>query len=257
MPEPTLQELLDFATHAAWDAGRITLGYFQTGVEVETKADSSPVTVADKTAETRLREMIKDRFPDDGIIGEEHGEEEGSSGRRWILDPIDGTKAFVAGVPFYGTLIGVEVDGEIVVGVVNLPALNEMVSAATGLGCWWNGKRARGSDGDRVEDGLVIVTEHRSFAKHKPGVADELVERARLVRGWGDCYGYVMVATGRAEVMLDPVTAVWDCAALMPVIKEAGGTFTTWSGEETIWGEEAVATNGILFGEVMELIKGN
>ena len=254
MPEPTLQELLEFATHAAWDAGRITLGYFQTGVEVETKSDSSPVTVADKTAELRLREMINARFPGDGIIGEEHGEEEGTTGRRWILDPIDGTKAFVAGVPLYGTLIGVEIDGAVEVGVVNLPALNEMVSAATGLGCWWNGKRARVSNVERVEDALVIVTEHKSFAKHKPGVADDLIARARLVRGWGDCYGYVMVATGRADVILDPVMAVWDCAALAPVMEEAGGTFTTWSGGETIWGGEAVATNGVVYEEVMALI---
>ena len=102
-----LQEMLDFAVEAAWQAGRVTLGHFQTGVVVEMKADDSPVTVADRNAETLLREMIKSRYPDDGIIGEEHGEEEGSSGRKWIIDPIDGTKAFVAGVPLYGNLIGV------------------------------------------------------------------------------------------------------------------------------------------------------
>ena len=254
MPEPTLEELLTFATQAAWDAGRVTLGYFQTDLEVETKADSSPVTIADKTAENLLRKMIKARFPEDGLVGEEHGVEEGTTGRRWIVDPIDGTKAFVAGVPLYGTMVGIEIEGEPVVGVVNLPALGEMVNAARGLGCWWNGKRARVSNVDKVEDALVIVTEHKSFAKHKPGVADGLVERARLVRGWGDCYGYVMVATGRAEVMLDPVMAVWDCAALAPIMEESGGTFTTWSGERTIWGEEAVATNGVLYEEVMGLI---
>ncbi|MBK34102.1 MAG: histidinol-phosphatase [Gemmatimonadetes bacterium] len=254
MSEPTLQELLEFATHAAWEAGRITLSHFQTGVEVETKADSSPVTVADRSAELRLREMIKGRYPDDGIVGEEHGDKEGTTGRKWIVDPIDGTKAFVAGVPLYGTLVGVEIDGEIEVGVINLPAVNEIVAAATGLGCWWNGRRTRVSEVDRIEDALVIVTEHKSFEKHKPGVADELFDRARLVRGWGDCYGYAMVATGRADVVLDPVMAVWDCAALAPVIEEAGGTFTTWSGEETIWGEEAVATNGVLFDEVMSLL---
>lgn len=250
-----LQEMLDFATQAAWQAGRVTLGHFQTDVTVETKADDSPVTVADRNAESLLRGMIKDRFPDDGIIGEEHGEEEGSTGRRWIIDPIDGTKAFVAGVPLYGTLIGVEIDGEPTIGVCNLPGLNEMTSAAKGLGCWWNGKRCRVTATDRVEDALVIVTEQKSFAKHKPGRADALIEKARLVRGWGDCYGYVMVATGRADVMLDPIMAVWDCAALQPILEEAGGTFTDWQGQAGIWGEEAVATNGVLFDEVMEMIR--
>lgn len=251
-----LQEMLDFAVDAAWQAGRITLGHFQTGVAVETKQDDSPVTIADKNAELRLREMIKDAYPDDGIIGEEHGEEEGTSGRRWIIDPIDGTKAFVAGVPLYGTLVGVEIDGVPTIGVCNLPGLNEMTYAAKGLGCWWNGKRCRVSATDRIEDALVIVTEQKSFAKHKPGRSEALIEKARLVRGWGDCYGYVMVATGRADVMLDPIMAVWDCAALQPILEEAGGTFTDWEGKPGIWGEEAVATNGVLFDEVMGMIKG-
>lgn len=250
-----LQEIMEFATEAAWQAGRITLGHFQTGIAVETKADDTPVTIADKNAETALRGMIKARYPNDGIIGEEHGEEEGTTGRKWIIDPIDGTKAFVAGVPLYGNLIGVEIDGEMAVGVCNLPGLNEMTSAARGLGCWWNGKRCRVSNTDRVEDALVIVTEQKSFDKYKPGKADALIEKAKLVRGWGDCYGYVMVATGRADVMLDPIMAVWDSAAMAPIIEEAGGTFTDWKGQATIWSDEAVATNGKLFDEVMEMIK--
>ena len=250
-----LQDLLDFATDAAWQAGRITLGHYQTRIDVETKADDTPVTIADKQAELKLREMIKARYPDDGIIGEEHGEEEGTTGRRWIIDPIDGTKVFVAGVPLYGTLIGVEIDGEPMVGVAHLPALNEMTSAAKGLGCWWNGKRCHVSNTERVEDALVIVTEQKLFAKYKPGRADELIEKAKLVRGWGDCYGYVMVATGRADVMLDPIMTVWDAAALAPIMEEAGGTFTDWQGQATIWGKEGVATNGKLYDEVMEMIK--
>ena len=250
-----LEELLEFATEAAWQAGRITLGHFQTGIAVETKVDDTPVTIADKNAETVLRGMIKARYPNDGIIGEEHGEEAGTTGRKWILDPIDGTKAFVAGVPLYGNLIGVEIGGEMAVGVCNLPGLNEMTSAAKGLGCWWNGKRCHVSDTERVEDALVIVTEQKLFDEYKPGKADALIEKARLVRGWGDCYGYVMVATGRADVMLDPIMAVWDSAALAPIIEEAGGTFTDWKGKATIWEDEAVATNGKLFDEVMEMIK--
>ncbi|SVD60366.1 uncharacterized protein METZ01_LOCUS413220, partial [marine metagenome] len=152
MADGSLREVLDFAIDAAWQAGRITLRYFQTGVEVEEKADESPVTAADKGAETLLRELIEARFPNDGIVGEEHEDKEGTTGRRWIVDPIDGTKSFIHGVPLYGVLIGVEVDDEPAVGVAHFPALNDMISAAKGLGCTWNGRPARVSDVSRLED---------------------------------------------------------------------------------------------------------
>ncbi|MBT3604464.1 MAG: histidinol phosphate phosphatase, partial [Candidatus Latescibacteria bacterium] len=209
----------------------------------------------DKGAETLLREMIDSRFPNDGIVGEEHADKEGTTGRRWILDPIDGTKSFVHGVPLYGVMVGVEVDDEPAVGVVNFPALNEMLSGAKGLGAWWNGRRARVSGVSEMKDATVIMTSYMNrYGK------DEAVERlcgaAKLVRGWGDCYGYAMVATGRAEVQLDPKMNVWDCAALAPIMEEAGGTFTTWDGTPTIWGDEAVGTNGVLFDDVMAMIRG-
>lgn len=255
MADGSLREVLDFAIDAAWQAGRITLRYFQTGVEVEEKADESPVTVADKGAETLLRELIEARFPNDGIVGEEHEDKEGTTGRRWIVDPIDGTKSFIHGVPLYGVLIGVEVDDEPAVGVVHFPALNEMISAAKGLGCTRNGRPARVSDVSRLEDATVILTDSvRVYGRGEE--IDRILSKAKLVRGWGDCYGYALVATGRAEVMLDPIMSVWDCAALAPIMEEAGGTFTTWSGEATIWGEEAVGTNGVLFDTVMGLIRG-
>ena len=251
----TLREVLDFATDAAWQAGRITLRYFQTGVEVEEKDDESPVTAADKGAETKLRELIEARFPDDGIVGEEHEDKTGTSGRRWILDPIDGTKSFIQGVPLYGVMVSVEIEGEPAIGVVNFPALNEMICAAKGLGCMWNGRPAKVSDISNIQDATVILTDFVNG--HSRGEAmNRICSRAKLVRGWGDCYGHMLVATGRAEIMLDPIMSVWDCAALAPILKEAGGTFTTWSGQATIWGNEAVSTNGALFEEVMQLIKG-
>lgn len=255
MADASLREVLDFAIDAAWQAGRITLRYFQTGVEVEEKADESPVTAADKGAETKLRELIEARFPNDGIVGEEHEDKEGTTGRRWIVDPIDGTKSFVHGVPIYGVLVGVEIDGDPAVGVVHYPALNEMISAAKGLGCTWNGRAARVSDVSRLEDATVILTDSVQVYDRGEEI-DRICSQAKLVRGWGDCYGYTLVATGRAEVMLDPIMSVWDCAALAPIMEEAGGTFTTWSGEATIWGEEAVGTNGALFDTVMGLIRG-
>ena len=255
MPTESLEEIFDFAVDAAWQAGRLTLQHFQTGVAVEEKADASPVTIADKGAETLLREMIGVRFPEDGIVGEEHADKEGKTGRRWILDPIDGTKSFVHGVPLYGVMVGVEIDGLPTIGVVNFPALNEMLSGAKGLGAWWNGRRARVSGVTDMANATLIITDYvQLYGK------DEAVKRlcgaAKLVRGWGDCYGYALVATGRAEVVLDPRMNVWDCAALAPIMEEAGGTFTTWDGQATIWADEAVGTNGLLFDDVMAIIQG-
>ena len=250
-----LNELLDFAVDAAWQAGRITLRHFQAGVAVEEKADESPVTVADRGAEEKLRELIKARFPDDAILGEEHGEEDGTSGRRWIVDPIDGTKSFVHGVPLYGVMVGLEIDDSPSVGVVNFPALGEMVCAAKGLGCTWNGRTAKVSDVSDLSEATVLCTDPEKWYGKEAG-SKRLREQAKLVRGWGDCYGHVLVATGRAEVMMDPIMNVWDSAALAPILEEAGGTFTDWKGNATIWGDEAVATNGVLFEQVMEKLGG-
>jgi histidinol-phosphatase len=250
-----LRELLDFAAGLAREAGEITLRYFRRALTPERKADGSFVTAADREAERRLRAEIGRRYPADAIIGEEEGERAGTSARRWIVDPIDGTFAFVHGVPFYGVLVGVEIGGAAAVGVVNLPALGETVSAARGLGCHWNGEPARVSSVASLEEALLLSTDFRACARYGFGeAAAELQRRARNLRTWGDCYGHVLVATGRAECMLDPVMNVWDCAPLLPILEEAGGTFTDWRGHATIHGGNAVATNGALFGEVMSVI---
>jgi histidinol phosphatase-like enzyme (inositol monophosphatase family) len=243
-----LNQLLEFAVDLARGAGEITLQYFRQKPETSTKSDGSYVTIADRQAESYLRKRIGERFPDDGILGEEEGELQGRSGRRWILDPIDGTFAFVHGVPLYGVLIAVEIEGEMKVGVVNIPALGEIVSAAKGVGCFLNGELARVSNTAELQDALLLCT---SFS----GRASELQQKAKVSRTWGDCYGYVLVATGRADVMLDPVMNLWDCAPLLPIMEEAGGTFTDWRGVRTVDGGNAVATNGVLFEEVMSLIR--
>ncbi len=249
-------ELLDFAVQLARDAGDITLKYFRKRPETTTKSDGSYVTIADREAEAYLRRQIAERYPDDGIVGEEEGETQGRSGRRWIVDPIDGTFAFVHGVPFYGVLIGLEIDGDLSVGVVNIPALGEIVSAAKGVGCFLNGEPTRVSNTARLEDALLLCTDFSSCARYGFGPAAELMQaRAKTSRTWGDCYGYVLVATGRADVMLDPVMNLWDCAALLPIMEEAGGTFTDWRGVKTAAGNNSIATNGLLFDEVMELVK--
>ena len=251
-----LNELLEFAIVLAKGAGDLTLKYFRKQPETSTKADGSYVTIADREAEAYLRRQIAERFPDDGVLGEEEGEHQGKSGRRWIIDPIDGTFAFVHGVPFYGVLIALEVEGEMSVGVVNIPALNEIVAAAKGIGCFLNGVPARVSNVSKLEDALLLCTNFNVCKQYGFGrAAEELQARAKSSRTWGDCYGYVLVATGRAEVMLDPVMNLWDCAPLLPIMEEAGGTFTDWRGETTAHGGNSIATNGLLFDEVMALVR--
>ncbi|HVF24027.1 MAG TPA: histidinol-phosphatase [Pyrinomonadaceae bacterium] len=251
-----LEELLDFAVELARGAGDITLQYFRKQPETSTKTDGSYVTIADREAEEYLRKQIAERFPDDGVLGEEGGESAGRSGRRWILDPIDGTFAFVHGVPFYGVLIALEIDEELVAGVVNIPALDEIVSAAKGVGCFLNGEPARVSNTRELKDALLLSTDFSACAQYGFGPAAELMQaRAKTSRTWGDCYGYVLVATGRADVMLDPVMNLWDCAPLLPIMEEAGGTFTDWRGVRTAAGGNAIATNGLLFDEVMRCVK--
>jgi histidinol phosphatase-like enzyme (inositol monophosphatase family) len=258
MSERELKELLDFGVEAARGAGEITLRYFRKTFETRLKGKDNFVTQADFEAEEFLRRRIEASFPEDSIIGEEGGESAGTSRRRWIVDPIDGTYAFVHGVPFYGVLIGVEIDGEPSVGVINIPALGEVVYAAKGLGCFWNGERSRVSATAKLEDALILSTDFGSCARYGFGAAaDELQRGAAMHRTWGDCYGYVLVATGRADVMLDPVMNVWDCAALLPVVEEAGGTFSDWKGRRTIHAGNSVATNGLLFPEVMRIIEKN
>ena len=250
-----LRELLDFAVGLARSAGEITLKYFRRAPETFTKSDGSFVTIADREAEAYLRRAITARYPDDGIFGEEEGESKGRSGRRWIVDPIDGTFSFVHGVPLYGVLIGLEIEGEASVGVVNIPALDELVCAAKELGCFFNDKPSSVSSLATLEESLLLSTDFQACIEYGFGkAADELQRRAKANRSWGDCYGHVLVATGRAEVMLDPVMNLWDCAALLPIIEEAGGTFTNWRGERTVKGGNAIATNGVLFDEVMGIV---
>lgn len=255
MSEP-LRDLLDFAVEVAWRAGRITLAHYQTGVAVETKADASPVTIADREAERLARDLIEARFPEDGIVGEEFGETRPGGWRRWILDPIDGTRSFVRGVPLYGVLIALEDRGEAVLGVLHFPVLAETVYAARGVGCWWNGRRARVSDIARLEDAVVLTTDAERFeAQGRSGGWDRLRRGAQIARTWGDCYGHALVATGRAEAMVDPVLAPWDAAALQPVVEEAGGVFTDWNGRATHLGGQGVSTNGALAGDVRTLLQ--
>jgi histidinol-phosphatase len=254
MNAPEIRSLLDFAMDAAWEAGQLGLAHFQTGIASETKPDGSPVTVADRGIEALLHRRIAARFPRHRILGEELGETGGAAEARWILDPIDGTRAFVRGVPLFGVLIGLEWEGEMALGVAHFPALGVMVSAGRGLGCRWNGRAVRASAVTRLDEALLLASDAAELSRRRPESWRALTEATALFRGWGDCYGHCLVAAGQAEIMLDPVMSPWDCAALVPILREAGGTFTDWTGEPRIDGGDAFSTNGALFEAVRDLL---
>lgn len=250
-----LETFLEFALDAAWQAGRITLAHFQTGVTAERKADNSPVTIADKQAERKLRELIAHYWPEHGIIGEEYGRSSAqNSPYTWILDPIDGTKSFVSGVPLYANLVALTRNEEPIVGVAHFPALNETVYAVKGGGCFWNGRRAHVSQVTSLQEAVLLVSGLNYFGTKMPAW-ERLRDATYIQRTWGDAYGYALIATGRAEIMIDPVMAVWDCGPFQVILEEAGGTFTDWQGNATIYATESIATNGALFASVMALIQ--
>ncbi|MEX2091377.1 MAG: histidinol-phosphatase [Pirellulales bacterium] len=268
-PGDPIQTRLDWAVRIAREAGDLTLEYFRRhDLAVEFKADASPVTAADRAAEELLRKRIVERFPDDSILGEEYGAAVGTSGYQWVLDPIDGTKSFIHGVPLYTTLVAVLAEEEPKVGVIYAPACGELVYAAVGGGCWYCDTRredtaptpARVSGVRQFRESLLLTSEIASFgtARKKDALAVylDLQRAAHLARTWGDGYGYLMVATGRAEVMIDPVVNLWDVAPLQTVIEEAGGQFTDWQGRATVHSGEAIATNGLVTEEVLEITRG-
>jgi histidinol phosphatase-like enzyme (inositol monophosphatase family) len=247
-----MSALLDAAAEVARLAGDTALRYFRGAVPVETKGDGTPVTVADRSAELIAREWLRTRFPNDGILGEELGEERPGSRRRWVLDPIDGTKTFVRGVPLWGTMVALHEGDRILVGAVYCPAVGELVVAAPDEGCWWNGTRCAVSNVSDLGAATILTTDERFAGFPERGsLWRELAMRAAMSRTWGDCYGYLLVATGRAELMTDPVLSPWDAAALLPIIIEAGGTFTDWNGHATAFEKAGVvATNAALGDEI-------
>jgi histidinol-phosphatase len=239
--------LLHAVTELATIAGNEANRYFRTGVTVEFKGDGSPVTVADRAAETLAREWIRAHFPDDGILGEEFGLEKPDAKRRWILDPIDGTKSFIAGVPLWGTLVAI-VEGETVLaGAVYAPPTQEIVAAASGQGAWFNGARTHVSTTAALAQATLLTTDARFPGRpQRQQRWDTLARATRIVRTWGDCYGYLLIATGRADIMVDDQMNAWDAAAVQVVVEEAGGRFTDFRGRATAFGGDSIATNGAL-----------
>jgi histidinol-phosphatase len=243
------------AAELARITGTVALRHYRSRLTIETKADGSPVTEADRAAETAARAWVRGRFPDDGILGEELGEERPGAARRWVIDPIDGTKSFVRGTPLWGSLVALCEGTRVLAGAAYFPAVDELLAAAPGAGCWWNGSRCCVSDVGVIGEATVLTTDER-FRERPDRIAGwrALSHAAAVSRTWGDCFGYLLVATGRAEVMCDPVLSPWDAAALQPIIEEAGGTFTDWDGAATAFGGSAVATNARLAMDVRDVL---
>lgn len=257
-----LQSRLDFVLDAARKASELILRYYHDpDLVVELKGDQSPVTVADRGAEELLREQIGGQFPDDGILGEEFDEKPATNGHQWILDPIDGTKSFIHGVPLFGTLIGLKREEELVLGVCRFPALDEVVYAVKSGGAWWqtgNGqpRQAHVTGVDDLSQALFCTTTITGWETvGRQDAFENFCGKTRLTRGWGDCYGHILVATGRADVMVDPALNPWDAAALLPILQEAGGHFLDWNGEPSIYHGNGFSVNDALKNAVLDILK--
>jgi histidinol phosphatase-like enzyme (inositol monophosphatase family) len=250
-------ELMDAVREVARLAGDAAMSYFMKSLTVEKKGDGSPVTIADREAERVARDWIAARFPEDGVLGEELGDKSTATQRRWLIDPIDGTKSFVRGVPLWATLIAVCEGTEVIAGAAFFPAVKEMLVAAPGAGCWWNDSKCAVSGVTALHDATALTTDCRFVGQEsRHDRWEEVASRAMIARTWGDAYGYLLVATGRAEIMIDPVMNPWDAAPFLPIIEEAGGVFADWGGNRTVFGGSAVATNKALSDEVQAILRG-
>ena len=261
-PMNAVSERLNSALSVAVAAGELILQHYRIdGLLVESKSDESPVTIADRGAELLIRKHLLERYPGDAILGEEFPSVEGSTGFRWIIDPIDGTKAFVHGVPLFGTLIGLEFDGRMVAGVCRFPAMDEVVYAAEGTGCWWKirdlaPRQTFVTKTDNIRQARLMFTEPTHWRQtNRFDTIVRVMDQVRIARGWGDCYGHAMVATGRAEIAIDPLMSAWDIAALIPILREAGGSCTDWQGQETVTGGDGVSVVPALKAEVIEILR--
>ena len=249
-----MQEFVDFSRQLAQASGDIIRRYFRQGVAVESKADDSPVTIADRRAEEAMREMIMKEYPEHGIIGEEFGEHNAQAQYQWVLDPIDGTKSFISGTFLFGTLIGLMRDGQPIVGAINHPVTSHMLIGA-GSETRLNGEIVSVSERAHLSDSVMLYTDYLDVGKYQDGDAfQRLMGKTAFNRSWGDCHGYFLVATGTADIMLDPIMHLWDIVALVPVIRGAGGIITAWDGGPPLSDNGIIAANPALHGQVLRAL---
>jgi len=245
----------ELAVEAARQAGRLAMRYFDTDLTVEWKQDSSPVTVADREAEALLRRQLLGAFPNDGFLGEESGDTPGVSGFRWIIDPIDGTRSFVRGIPIWATLVGLEYEGDQIAGIAHVPALGQTYRALRGDGAYRDERRIQVSTISSFAHAQLFYSSLSWFIKagcREPFL--DLVGRTHRQRGFGDFYGFVLVAQGSGEIMVEHGVHAWDVAALKVIIEEAGGRFSNWDGGTSIHRPDVVVSNGKLHDETLRIL---
>ena len=261
--DPDITARLELAQDLADASGELIMSYFgNTRCAADTKSDGSPVTDADRGAETLIRNAVAEHFGHDGLFGEEHGEQEGTSGYRWVIDPIDGTISFVHGVPAFGTLIGIERDGVPVAGVMNFPAMHERAWAELGGGAWHRiasepPRRVHVSDTDSLDKAMVCTTSFDYFRDHPWEDSYLAIARAsKRTRGWSDCHSELLLVTGRIEAVVEPVLNPWDISAIIAILNEAGGRFTDWNGDRESCSAvtPGIATNGHIHDELVGLL---
>ncbi len=249
-----LQSLTPFLQLLSNESSEIIKKYFRTSVSVESKLDSSPVTIADKLAEEKMREIIAKEFPSHGMIGEEFGKYNADAEYVWVLDPIDGTKSFISGALSFGTLIALLKNGKPVVGVINHPILNEFL-IGDNQDCLLNGSEVQMRICSSINQATLLTTDHLNIGKYQnQNKFDELTKKVKLYRNWGDCYGYYLLATGFADIMIDPIMSVWDSMALIPIINGAGGKITDYQGNDPTIGNSIVASSKGIHSEVIKLL---
>ncbi len=250
----TNKELKLFAKHLSELSGNIIRSYFRTKISVDSKKDASPVTIADKKAEELMREEIMKEFPEHGIIGEEFASHKEDAEYKWILDPIDGTVSFISGAISFGTLIGLLKNGEPVLGVINHPVLNEFL-IGDNFSAELNGEKVLVRNCENLSNAVLLITDYPNIERYQDiNKFHQLIKKVKYVRGWGDCYGYYLVATGFADIKLDPIMNLWDTAALIPIINGAGGTITDYHGGDPVKGNSIIATSKNIHDEVIKIL---
>jgi len=247
-------EFRKFAKHLADISANVIKPYFRTKIEIEKKSDQSPVTIADKKAEDIMRKEIEKEYPEHGIIGEEFGSYKNEAKYKWVLDPIDGTKSFISGIATFGTLIALLKDGNPVLGVINQPIINEFL-VGDGNTAELNGVIVKARNCNDLSEALLLTSDHIMIGQHQNRVKfDSLIQKVKLYRTWGDCFGYYLLATGFADIMIDPIMSDWDKMALIPIIQGAGGTISDYQGNDPVEGSSIIATVKQLHSRVIEIL---
>lgn len=246
--------LIEFISLLADESGAIIRRYFRSGYTVDSKSDETPVTIADRQAEERMRELICQRYPTHGILGEEYGHHQPDAPFQWVLDPIDGTKNFISHGYLFGTLIALVHEQKALLGAIHQPILQDLLIGDGGT-TWLNREPVRVRACASIEDAVFLTTDHYNVANFHNGLAyEQVAQRAAQYRTWGDCHGYYLVAVGGADVMTDPVMNFWDRAALVPIIEGAGGRITDWQGGDPLYGSGVIASGGSIHDELIELL---